>query len=116
MTPADVDILIGKYIAAWSEPDPAARRALLEVVWSADGTYTDPLSHASNREELDTLIAKFLENNSGAKFTLRDKIDFHHGYVRFYWTLHLANDRVLPGMDYGEVAPDGKLSKIVGFF
>jgi hypothetical protein len=107
---------IEKYLAAWNEPEPAARRALLEACWSADGTYTDPRSHGANLAELDAIIAGFLSASPGAEFTLNDKIDAHHGYVRFYWTLHFANGTELPGMDYGEIAPDGKLKKIVGFF
>ncbi len=111
-----LETTIEKYFAAWSEPDAAARKALLEAVWSADGTYTDPMAHAANRAELDALIAKVLSTNPGAKFTLRDKIDAHHGHIRFYWTLTFADGTEAPGMDYGEVAPDGKLIKIVGFF
>jgi Domain of unknown function (DUF3291)/SnoaL-like domain len=114
--PMTIESTLEKYVAAWSEPDAAARQSLLEAVWSADGTYTDPMSHAANRAELDAIIARFLSANPGAKFTLKDKIDSHHGHVRFFWTLHFANGTELPGMDYGELAPDGKLIKIVGFF
>lgn len=111
-----LDTTLQKYVAAWSEPDAAARQVLLEAIWSADGTYTDPMSHAANRAELDTIIAGFLSANPGATFTLNGKIDAHHSHVRFYWTLTFANGTQLPGMDYGEVALDGKLTKIVGFF
>ncbi len=114
--PTDVSPLIENYVAAWSEPDPTLRRKLLEAVWQEDGTYTDPISHASNRAGLDAIIARFLKDNVGAKFTLKGQPDYHHTYIRFYWTLHLANGREMPGMDYGEVSPEGKLVKIVGFF
>lgn len=110
------DAIVKQYITAWSEPDAAARWVLLEAAWSTDGSYTDPLSHASNRADLDTLIAGFLSANPGAQFTLNGKIDSHHGYIRFFWTLTFADGTELPGMDYGEIAPDGKLAKIVGFF
>jgi len=111
-----VETLIGQYILAWSEPDPEARRKLLETVWTQAGVYTDPVSHAPGREALDQAIAQFLAGNPGAKFTLTGKIDHHHEAVRFYWTLHLANGVEIAGMDYGEVTLDGKLAKIVGFF
>ena len=116
MTSIDINTLIEDYIAAWSEPDSKTRQRLLEAVWHDEGIYTDPSSHAVNRAELDASIAKFLAGNPGAKFTLKDKIDYHHSHVRFYWTLRLANGTEIPGMDYGKVSPEGKLVKIVGFF
>lgn len=112
----DIETLVKDYAAAWSEPDPVARRSLLEAVWDENGTYTDPIVHAANRVELDAVIARSLSNNPGAWFSDSGKIDYHHGHVRFYWLLNFANGNEFPGMDYGEVAPNGKLVKIVGFF
>ena len=112
----DIETLIQTYAAAWSEPDDEKRGKLLDAVWSAGATYTDPVAHAANKAELHTLIAGFLTENPGAQFTLNGPIDSHHHHIRFYWTMNLANGTTLPGMDYGEVTPDGKLSKIIGFF
>ena len=116
MIPTDILVLIEEYIAAWNEPDPGIRLELLETVWHDEGTYADPVSHAANRAGLDAIIDGFLGDNSGSKFILNDKIDYHHGYVRFYWTLYLATGAEIHGMDFGEVSTDGKLLKIVGFF
>jgi hypothetical protein len=116
MTSTDILPLIEEYIAAWNEPDPSIRIELLEAVWQENGAYIDPVSHAENRAGLDAIIDGFQGDNPGAKFILNEKIDFHHGRVRFYWDLHLANGMEIPGMDYGEVSLDGKLVKIVGFF
>jgi len=116
MSPAGIDALFADYVAAWSEPDAVARQRLLEAVWYEAGAYTDPISQASNRAELDAIIARFLGENPGAAFTVAGKIDHHHSYVRFFWTLRFASGAEMSGMDYGEVSPDGKLIKIVGFF
>jgi hypothetical protein len=116
MTPDALEALISTYSAAWSETDPKKRRALLETVWEADGVYTDPQALAPGREALDEVIARFQAGNPGATFTLRGGIDHHHKYVRFYWMLRFTTGQEMPGMDYGEISPDGKLSKIVGFF
>lgn len=40
--------VLAGYLAAWNEPDAAARRAQLERVWAPDGHYTDPGSHATD--------------------------------------------------------------------
>jgi hypothetical protein len=116
MNAPELDSLMRQYVAAWSEPDPAERRRLLEAVWDEHGRYTDPISDAAGRAELDALIGAFLNRNPGARFSLNDTPDHHHGYVRFFWTLRFANGRELPGMDYGEVSSEGKLTRIVGFF
>lgn len=116
MEPSAIETLISKYVGAWSEPDAAARQQLLEAIWSPGGTYTDPLTHAASRAELDAVIEQFLQSNPGAQFSINGKIDAHHQHIRFYWVLHMSNGRELNGMDYGELAPDGKLQKIVGFF
>lgn len=116
MEQAALETLISQYVTAWSEPDAAARQKILEAIWSPDGTYTDRLSHAANRAELDAIIANFLQTSPGSRFTVSGKIDSHHDYIRFYWLLRLGNGKEMNGMDYGELAPDGKLQKIVGFF
>ncbi len=108
--------LVHNYISAWNEPDPAARRAFLEAAWASNGEYTDPMSQASNRDELDGVISGFLANNPGAQFTVQGDINHHHRFVRFHWTLQFAAGREMTGMDFGELSPDGKLAKIVGFF
>jgi hypothetical protein len=116
MSPSEINTLVENYVAAWSEPEANRRRELLELVWQANGTYTDPLAHASDRAGLDEIITTFLSRNTGAQFTLNGQPDHHHQHIRFYWTLRLANGRELPGMDYGEISTEGKLLKIVGFF
>ena len=108
--------MIDGYLAAWSEPDPAARRRLLDTVWAEHGTYTDPTVALSGRAALADHIGQFLHDQPGARFTLTAPLDLHHTHVRFFWTLHFAHGAALPGMDYGEFGPGGQLVKIVGFF
>jgi hypothetical protein len=116
MSPSDVKTLIETYVAAWSEPDAAARGVLLDACWHADGTYTDPLSHVSGRDELDARIAGHLARIPGSRITLKGEPDHHHRHIRFDWLLRRADGTEMRGMDYGELSPDHKLSKIVGFF
>ena len=116
MTRTEIDTLLKQYTAAWSEPDPQARQALLQAAWHETGEYTDPIAHAANRAELDGVIARFQQSNPGARFTLHGQAIHHHNYICFFWVLQLANGTELQGTDYGEIGADGKLRKIVGFF
>lgn len=111
-----IESVIASYVAAWSEPDAAARQHLLAAIWHEQGVYTDPVSHAAGRDALNDLIAGFLAGNPGATFVLEGDIDHHHHHIRFFWRVRLTDNREMSGMDYGEVADDGRLMKIVGFF
>jgi hypothetical protein len=113
---SQIESLIARYTLAWSEPDASKRMQHLEAVWEAEGVYTDPLSEAAGREALDAHIGTFLSDNPGAFFELSGQVEHHHQQLRFFWKMHLGNGSELRGMDYGEVSPGGKLSKIVGFF
>ena len=44
-------------------------------------------------------------------------MDAHHGKLRFRWRLVGADGTlVTEGMDYGELADDGQIQRIVGLF
>ena len=44
-------------------------------------------------------------------------IDAHHGAIRFTWTLRAGDGKIVTeGIDFGELADDGRLSRITGFF
>jgi hypothetical protein len=52
----------------------------------------------------------------GSCFHLTSGVEVHHGFVRFAWNLTYANGSSVQGMDFGELAEDGRLQRIVGFF
>ncbi|HEU5319894.1 MAG TPA: nuclear transport factor 2 family protein [Methylomirabilota bacterium] len=112
-----VEELIQIYCDSWGEPDPARRRRAVERVWVEDGTYTDPSVHTSGRDELVAHIGNVLAKYPGARIVRTSAVDVHHGMLRFTWHMVLATGQALPdGIDFGELAGDGKLRRIVGFF
>lgn len=105
------------YGAAWNEPDEAKRRELLELAWADDGVFQDPRDCAEGREALLALIAGFREAFQGGTIDLTSGIDEHHGLVRFTWAIKDADGKtVLEGIDFGELAADGRIAKIYGFW
>jgi hypothetical protein len=53
----------------------------------------------------------------GHRFRRASGIDAHHDHLRFAWELVTPDGTVaLAGMDVGEVAGDGRLRRITGFF
>lgn len=112
-----VEETVAAYGEAWNETDAAMRAALLELSFSADGTYEDPQSRYEGREALLEGIGAFQARNPGARIELASGVDAHHGRLRFRWKIIGADGHVVTeGMDYGELAEDGRLQKIVGFF
>jgi hypothetical protein len=106
-----------QYMAAWNEPDDAARSALLTQCWSDNGVYLDPNVLLAGRDALAVKIGEVLASRPGARLEFMSGIDVHHNMVRFLWRLVRADGTCGDtSIDFGEVGPDGRLVRIVGFF
>lgn len=108
---------IADYVAAWNEPDEEKRRAHLERAWADDGIYIDPMADARGREALLAVIAGFHAQQPGARIVLASGVDQHHNQVRFRWDFLNAEGKTqIAGIDVGELGPDGRLARIIGFW
>lgn len=112
-----VNEVITAYGAAWNETDEAARRKLLDDGWADDGVYCDPTATVNGRDALVAHIAGFHQRFPGARIDQASGVDEHDGWLRFAWTM-LAPDgaTIMDGFDVGELGPDGRLRRIIGFF
>jgi hypothetical protein len=109
--------VVTQYMAAWNEPDDASRQALLEQCWSDGGIYLDPTVSLSGRDALGRHIVTVQARRPGARLEFMSGIDVHHNVVRFLWRLvHADGTSGDTSIDFGEVGPDSRLVKIVGFF
>jgi hypothetical protein len=110
--------LIVTYDRAWGEPDEGERRRLLEVSWAEDGELVDPgEGRFRGRDAVVGRIAGFSERFPGARVEVTSGLDEHHGFLRYAWTIFAADGRaLLEGMDFAEVAEDGRLRRVVMFF
>jgi SnoaL-like domain len=107
---------VDTYGASWNEPDAQRRAALLEQAWADDGVYLDPTARAEGREALVEHIGGFQVAMPGHTIDMTSGVDVHGDVFRFAWVMRTADGDVLEGMDYGELADDGRISRIVGFF
>jgi hypothetical protein len=108
--------LADRYLAAWNQTDPAARRALVEELFTEDVRYTDPLADVEGRAALDATIAAVQEQFPGFVFRLAGPADAHHDQVRFTW--HLGPEDGEPpvtGSDVAVTAGDGRIRTVLGF-
>jgi len=114
MTPTAV---ADRHLAAYGEPDPIRRRALLEAAWVPAGTLTDPpLDAATGHDELDELFTTVQSHYPDHRFRRRTDVDVHHDFGRYGWDLISPDGTVVfTGVDVVDFAPDGRLARVVGF-
>ena len=104
-----------RYLATFNETDPDQRRALIEALYTADGTYTDPNVDLRGATQIDAFVAQTQEAFPGYRFTVGSPIDAHHSQARFQWHGGPADepDRYV-SFDV-IVAEDGRISSVYGF-
>jgi SnoaL-like domain len=113
----ELETTIDTHLDAYGEPDAVRRKELIGRIWSPDGRLVDPplegAGHAGINDMADALQAQF----PGHTFRRTSRIDGHHNFARYEWTM-LAPDgsAVLNGLDVVELADDGTLRRVVGFF
>jgi hypothetical protein len=109
--------IVEAYADAWLETAEKRRLRLIEQSWADDSTYTDPNQHFQGREALNQAIVRFQQRRPGERIVRTSAVDRHHDMVRFAWAWYGADGSVImEGMDFGELADDGRLRRIVGFF
>jgi hypothetical protein len=112
----DAQDLAQRYIASWNEVDAAARRRLVDGLWTEDARYTDPMMKADGQVGISALISGVHGKFPGYRFALTGQADGHGPYVRFSWSLAPADGQVVArGTDFAAVAADGRLAQVTGF-
>jgi hypothetical protein len=113
----DVTTTVDTYLAMWNEPEPAKRAALIEQAWARDGRYLDPVLEAEGYAALSDMVAGVHAQFPGHRFNRLSGVDAHHDQIRFAWELAAEDGTVaVAGIDVGELADDGRLARITGFF
>lgn len=105
------------YCAAWNTDDRTERAHLLERVWTPNGVYSDPNpTRTVGRAALSDSIAALRRRYPGARFHCSAP-QTHHGAMRATW-VYLRPDKteVARGEDFYELAPDGRIQRVTGFF
>ena len=111
------DATIDTYLSAWNEEDVTRRAKLIDQAWTDDGQLVDPPMAGTGPAEIsaiaDALHGQFPQHS----FRRSTAIDAHHQYLRFGWELVGPDGAVaLAGLDVAELAADGRLRRVTGFF
>ena len=113
----DIATIVDGYIAAWTEPDPDRRRAIVADTFADDADYVDPLMTGEGTDGIAAMIGSAQQQYPGHRFELAAGPDAHHDRVRFAWTMVGAESGtpVAAGVDFATVAGDGRLRQVTGF-
>jgi SnoaL-like domain len=113
----DINTTIDAWFASLNELDGAKRAALVEQAWAGDGRWVDPPFEGEGHEAINQMVDAVYESYPDHRFRRVSEIDAHHDAVRYGWELvNRDGSIVLAGTDIGQVADDGRLSRITGFF
>ncbi|MWK35309.1 nuclear transport factor 2 family protein [Actinomadura sp. J1-007] len=112
----DAQQIVDRYIAAWNQKDPAARRAEIDALWTENGAYIDPLAEAEGRDAIDATIGAVQAQFPDFVFRLAGGVDAHHDLARFTWELGPAGgEAVVVGFDVAVLTKDGRIDRVHGF-
>jgi hypothetical protein len=109
--------LVDAHLAAFSAPDAATRRALIEQAWAPSGHFADPLFVATGHDEIDALATSVPDMYPAHVFTRTSGIDLHHGHARYAFAFTAPDGTVVvDGVEVAQIGAEGRLVRVIGFF
>jgi hypothetical protein len=116
-TSTDVTTIVDDYLAAWNERDEQTRAALIERAWTPEGRLIDPPFEGEGHDGIGQMAAVMHEHYADHRFERTSGVDLHHDHLRFAWQLVGPDGAVaVAGIDVADLAQDGRLARVVGFF
>lgn len=113
----DLSTVVDAWLEAYAEEDVERRMKLIEQAWSPEGRLVDPPLEGEGYTGLSDAADLVNTHYAGHTFRRVSGIDTHHEFVRYGWELVGPDGNpVIAGIDVGELAPDGRLRKVTGFF
>jgi hypothetical protein len=110
------DDIAQRYIDAWNQTDPNARRVAVDELYSEDARYIDPLAVAEGKEAIAATIGAVQQNFPGFVFRLAGPVDGHHNQARFSWELGPAGEPApIVGFDVAVTDGEGRIKTVFGF-
>jgi hypothetical protein len=105
-----------RYVAAWNETDPTARRDRVADLWTDDASYVDPLAEVQGHDGLHALIGGVHQQFPSFTFRLVGDVDGHHDQARFRWELGPGEGPApVAGFDVVTLADDRRIASVLGF-
>jgi hypothetical protein len=114
---SDTDTLVDTYFAMWRTTDAQQRADLVGKAFTEDGRHVDQHADATGHADLAEMIAGVHAGFPGFHMARTSRIDRFGDQLRFAWELTAADGSpIVAGIDIAEVAPDGRLRRVTGFW
>jgi hypothetical protein len=116
-TTQDTAALVDTYFDMWRTTDAARRAELVAQAFTEDGRHVDQHADATGHADLTEMIAGVHAGFPGFQMARTSGLDRFGDQLRFTWELNAADGSpIVAGLDVAEVAPDGRLARVTGFW
>lgn len=116
-TTTDTITLVDAYFEMWQSTDADRRADLVATTFTEDGRHVDQHADASGHAGLAEMIAGVHVGFPGFQMARTSGIDRFGDQLRFAWELNGADGSlIVAGIDVAEVATDGRLQRVTGFW
>ena len=116
-TTPDTGALVDTYFDMWRTTDPAERVALVSQAFTEDGRHVDQHADATGHAGLAEMIAGVHAGFPAFQMERTSGVDRFGDQLRFSWELNAADGTpIVAGLDVAELAPDGRLQRVTGFW
>jgi len=112
---ANLTATVDRYLAAWSERDAAARRAVLGEVCSETVVYRDKYGHTRGRDDLDGHIAA-AQIHLPSQLVRAGEPRTTLGMALVDWAATADGKAPTNGTSLVELDGDGKIARVTGFW
>ncbi|MEU2425309.1 nuclear transport factor 2 family protein [Streptomyces sp. NPDC007851] len=113
MTISNANEFADRYVAAWTETDPVARRKAVEELWAPDGVYANAVAVVRGHEAVATQVGYAHDAYAAGGFTFRscNNARGQHNTLRFNWVMVSASTGALEavGFDFVTLDDDGRI-------
>jgi hypothetical protein len=116
LTKVNLIEVLAFYLGAWNTVDAEERDRLLERAVSDDVSFADPMKHLVGRAALSAHIGEVRSQYPEVLFAPDGELDQHNHFLRQAWIARIDGETLLRGVDIDDVGPDGRLTRIIGFF
>jgi uncharacterized protein YndB with AHSA1/START domain len=108
---------VDAWLRAWGDPDPAARRAALESCATPDVSFRDAYSLTNGLSDLLAHLEAVQIFLPGIRLARDGDVRVSHGTAVARWTATGPNGAAVGrGLNVFELAPDGRIAGVVGFW
>ena len=116
-TTPDTETLVATYFDMWRTTDTAERAELVAATFTEDGRHVDQHADATGHAELVEMITGVHDGFPGFQMARTSGVDRFGDQLRFAWDLNAADGSpIVAGLDIAEVAADGRLQRVTGFW